>query len=60
MTMMTLLEVDMKESITVARAKATLSECIRRVETGRPLLITRHGKPVAALVRSDDVQQIER
>jgi prevent-host-death family protein len=60
MTIMTITEVDMNESITVAQAKATLSECIRRVEAGRPLFITRHGKTVAALVRPDDVLQIER
>ena len=36
----------MEKSISVAEAKATLSECIRQVESGSPMLITRHGKPV--------------
>ena len=41
----------MEKSISVAEAKATFSECIRQVEAGSSVLITRHGKPVAALVR---------
>jgi prevent-host-death family protein len=50
----------MNKSISLAEAKATLSECIREVERGYSLLITRHGKPVAALVRSQDVENLER
>ena len=50
----------MDKSISVAEAKATLSECIRQVESGSPVLITRHGKPVAALVRPDDLEHLER
>ena len=50
----------MNKSVTVAKAKATLSECIRRVENGKSLLITRHGKPVAALVRAKDLENFER
>ena len=40
----------MEKNISVAEAKATFSECIRKVEAGSAVLITRHGKPVAALV----------
>jgi prevent-host-death family protein len=50
----------MQISISVAEAKATFSECIRQVETGTALMITRHGKPVAALVPPDDIEQLER
>jgi prevent-host-death family protein len=50
----------MQNSISVAEAKATFSECIRQVETGTALVITRHGKPVAALVPPDDIEQLER
>ena len=50
----------MGKSISVADAKATFSECIREVEAGSPLLITRHGKPVAALVRLVDLEHLER
>ena len=50
----------MEKSISVADAKATLSECIRQVESGSFVLITRHGKPVAALVRPGDLEPLER
>ncbi|MBI3989623.1 MAG: type II toxin-antitoxin system Phd/YefM family antitoxin [candidate division NC10 bacterium] len=50
-----------KKSLSVAEVKATLSERIREVEQrGEPLLITRHGKPVAALVRAEDLEQLQR
>ena len=50
----------MNKSISVAEAKATFSECIRQVETGLSVLITRHGKPVAALVRPSELEHLER
>ena len=50
----------MDKSISVAEAKAKFSDCIRQVEAGCPVLITRHGKTVAALVRPDDLEHIER
>jgi prevent-host-death family protein len=50
----------MERSLSVARAKQTFSECIRKVEAGGVLLITRHGRPVAALVSAEDLQRIER
>jgi prevent-host-death family protein len=45
----------MNKEISLAEAKATLSECIREVEKGLSVLIKRHGKPVAALVRPKDL-----
>ena len=50
----------MKKSISVVEAKATFSECIRQVESGSSVLITRHGKFVAALVRPEDLENLER
>ncbi len=50
----------MEKNISVAEAKATFSECIRRVEAGNAVLITRHGRPVAALVRPSDLKHLER
>ena len=50
----------MNKRISVAKAKATFSDCIRQVEVGSPVLITRHGKPVAALVRAGDLEHLER
>lgn len=49
-----------EKSLSVAEAKATFSACVRRAEAGRSLLITRHGKAVAALVRAADLEQLER
>ena len=50
----------MDKSISVAKAKATFSDCIRQVEAGSSVLITRHGKPVAALVRPGELEHLER
>ena len=44
----------------VAEVKAKLSEYIRAAERGDPVVITRHGQAVAALVSSEDVQMLER
>lgn len=50
----------MNKSVSIAKAKATFSDCIRKVEAGSPVLITRHGKPVAALVHAGDFQRLDR
>jgi len=50
----------MDKSISIAKAKATFSECIRQVEAGSFVLITKHGKPVAALVRPGELENLER
>ena len=50
----------MEKNISVAEAKATFSECIRKVEAGSAVLITRHGKPVAALVSPSDLDHLKR
>ena len=50
----------MNKSVPLAEAKATLSDCIREVERGKSVLITRHGKPVAALVHPKDLDNLER
>jgi prevent-host-death family protein len=50
----------MEKNISVAEAKANFSECIRQVEAGSSVMITRHGKLVAALVRPDEVELLER
>jgi prevent-host-death family protein len=47
-------------TVSAAKAKAELAECIRRAEAGDPVLITRHGKAVVALVSADRLQQLER
>jgi len=50
----------MENNISVAAAKATFSECIRKVEAGNSVIITRRGKPVAALVSPNDLEHLER
>lgn len=50
----------MSKHVSLAEAKATLSEQIRDVEGGTPVIITRHGKPVAALVGVDVIEHLER
>jgi prevent-host-death family protein len=47
-------------TMSAAKAKAEFAECMRRAEAGDPVVITRHGKPVVALVRADRLQQLER
>ena len=48
----------MKKSVSVAEAKAKLSEYIRAVEAGSSVLITRHGKPVAVLIRPAELEHL--
>ena len=40
-------------SITVSEARAALPELLSRVQDGEEVTITRHGRPVAVLVRPD-------
>ncbi len=47
-------------AIPLAEARARLSEYVRQVETGDPIVITRHGKAAAALVCATDVAQLTR
>jgi prevent-host-death family protein len=45
---------------TVAEAKARFAECLRDAEEGRPVVISRHGKPVAVVVSVSDFEQVKR
>jgi prevent-host-death family protein len=47
-------------TVSAAKAKAEFAECVRKAEAGDPVVITRHGKAVVALVRADRLQQLER
>ncbi len=46
--------------LTVAEAKARFAACLRKADQGEATLITRHGKPVAALVPAEDLDQLLR
>lgn len=50
----------MTRTLSVAQAKARFSAAVRDAEEGRPVVITRHGDPVAALVRVEDLGALER
>lgn len=50
----------MSRTLTTAEAKARFSEAVRDAEEGRPILITRHGRAVAALVPAKDLEVLER
>lgn len=50
----------MTKRISISRAKSNFSAAVREAESGETLLITRRGKPVAALVSARDARQIER
>lgn len=50
----------MSKRLAVAKAKASFSACLRMAETGATVLITRHGKAVAALVPADTAGALMR
>ena len=50
----------MTKTLSVAEAKSHLSDHIRQVEKGNSIVITRHGKPVAALISADALEHVER
>ena len=51
---------ELSTTVPIAKAKAMLAKWVRAAEEGEPVIITRHGKPVAALVRVEDVERLER
>lgn len=50
----------MARMLSAARAKARFAECVRKAEAGEAVVITRHGRPVAALVSPRGLKQLER
>ncbi len=50
----------MTKNLSVAEAKSHLSVYIRQVEKGNSIVITRHGKPVAALISAEALEHVER
>jgi prevent-host-death family protein len=47
-------------TVTIANTKAHLSTWIHHAETGEPVMITRHGKPVAALISANELERLRR
>lgn len=58
MTIMT--QVRKTRNHAVAEIKARFSEFVREAERGEPVVITRNGKPVAALVGTDELERLQR
>lgn len=50
----------MPKAFSVAEAKAHFADCLRAAEQGQPVVITRHGKRVAALVAASELESLER
>jgi prevent-host-death family protein len=51
----------MTREVPVTQARADLAELVSRVGyTGERIVLTRHGKPLAALVPMDDLETLER
>jgi prevent-host-death family protein len=44
----------------VAEAKAHFADCLRAVEAGGAVVITRHGREIAALVSARDLEKLSR
>jgi prevent-host-death family protein len=38
------------ERIGIREVKSTLSECVREVKSGRTIVVTEHGQPVARII----------
>lgn len=48
------------KTMSAAEAKTHFGDCLSSAETGTPVIITRYGKVVAAIVSADVLQQLER
>jgi len=50
----------MSKNRSLSEVKARLSEYVRAAEHGDPVVITRHGQAVAAIVGSQELQTLQR
>jgi prevent-host-death family protein len=50
----------MSKAMSVAAAKAHFSECVKLAEAGQAVVITRHGKAVAAVVGTEELEELRR
>ena len=53
-------EAKVDRALAVAEAKAVFADCLRQAERGEPVVVTRHGKAVAAIVWVDDYRALAR
>ncbi len=50
----------MRKSASIADVKAHFADWVRTAEAGEPVVVTRHGKPVVALVPAGELEQLDR
>lgn len=50
----------MSSTRSISEVKARFSDYVRDAEHGEPVVITRHGRPVAALVGAGELEALER
>jgi prevent-host-death family protein len=50
----------MSITINAAAAKASFAECLRSVEQGEAVVVTRYGRPVAAIVDPEEWESLKR
>jgi len=48
------------KTLSAAQAKSQFAECLRSAERGDPVVVTRHGRPVAAIVAAVKLQELDR
>ncbi len=48
----------MEKVLSIVEAKTQFSDCVRTAEGGSPVVITRHGKPVVAVVSAEDLTRL--
>ena len=48
------------KKISISEAKARFATCVRAAEEGGPILLTRHGEVVAALINVEDLASLQR
>jgi len=53
-------EVAMPKQVTIAEARDQLSAHVRSAEHGTPVVITRRGRAVAAIVAAEEFERLER
>ncbi len=46
------------EAVSIAEAKSHLSQLIHQTENGKPIYLSRHGKPVAVLVSREQYDRL--
>ena len=48
------------EAVSIAEAKSQLSQLIHQTENGKPIHLSRHGKPVAVLVSREQYDRLTK